>query len=131
MSIETIKKILFERIEKQRRPEFFPFNKPGDYVIGKVVYTYQSNFGDPSRDTVDITVIRALDPEEYRDKLYSLPHNAMLISGLKRENVEPDDYVMIVYDGESQTKRKFPVKIFLVAKVAEEELAQLDFQFSM
>jgi len=124
MSIENVRKVFLEKIEKQRRPEFFPFVKPGDYVIGKVVYTYQSDFGDPNREPAEITVIKAIDPEIYKEKLFSLPHNAMLTSGLKRENVEIEDYVMVVYDGEAQTKRKFPVKLFSVAKMTEEEFVQ-------
>lgn len=122
--MEEIKKIFWEKIEKQRRPEFFPFLNPGDYVIGKVVYTYKSNFGDPGREEVEVTVIKAIDPEIYKDKLFSLPNNTTLISGLKRESVEIDDYIMVLYDGETQTKRKFPVKLFLVAKMTEEEFEQ-------
>jgi len=122
--MEEIKRIFWEKIEKQRRPEFFPFLNPGDYVIGKVVYTYKSNFGDPNREEVEVTVIKAIDPEIYKDKLFSLPNNATLTSGLKRENVEIDDYIMVLYDGETQTKRKFPVKLFLVAKMTEEEFEQ-------
>jgi len=121
MSIETVRKIFFEKIEKQQRPEFFPFDKPGDYVIGKVVYTYQSNFGDPTRQAVEVTVLKALDPEKFKDKMYSLPNNAMLVTGLKREKVEIDDYVMVLYNGEARTRQKFPMKVFAIAKMTEEE----------
>ena len=125
IDIEALKKVLQERIKTQERPEFFPFEKEGDYVIGRVEYTYETNFGRENEEPVEVFVIRALDPDVFADNYYSLPNNVSLRNALERNEVKVGDFVLVTYKGETKTKSKYTAKIFLVAKISAEEAAQL------
>ena len=125
IDIKALREILQERIKTQERPEFFPFEKEGDYVIGRVEYTYETNFGRENEEPVEVFVIRALDPDVFADNYYSLPNNVSLRNALERNEVKVGDFVLVTYKGETKTKSKYTAKIFLVAKISAEEAAQL------
>ena len=125
IDIKALREILQERIKTQERPEFFPFEKEGDYVIGRVEYTYETNFGRENEEPVEVFVIRALDPNVFADNYYSLPNNVSLRNALERNEVKVGDFVLVTYKGETKTKSKYTAKIFLVAKISAEEAAQL------
>jgi len=125
IDIKALREILQERIKTQERPEFFPFEKEGDYVIGRIEYTYETNFGRENEEPVEVFVIRALDPNVFADNYYSLPNNVSLRNALERNEVKVGDFVLVTYKGETKTKSKYTAKIFLVAKISAEEAAQL------
>jgi len=100
-------------VEAKKFAPFFKFEREGDEICGRLLYTRKIRRGDDEEDTV--WVIETFDGEQY-----TLPSYAYLEAALS--DAEPGDYVKIRYAGEG---RKSRAKLFDVALLPKEEAEAL------
>jgi hypothetical protein len=104
-------------VEAKKFAPFFKFEKEGDEICGRLLYTRKIRRGDEEEDTV--WVIETFDGEQY-----TLPSYAYLEAALA--DAEPGDYVKIRYAGEGRGGRgKSRAKLFDVALLPKEEAEAL------
>ena len=104
-------------VEAKKFAPFFKFEREGDEICGKLLYTRKIRRGDDEEDTV--WVIETFDGEQY-----TLPSYAYLEAALA--DAEPGDYVKIRYAGEGRGGRgKSRAKLFDVALLPKEEAEAL------
>lgn len=104
-------------VEAKKFAPFFKFEKEGDEICGRLLYTRKIRRGDEEEDTV--WVIETFDREQY-----TLPSYAYLEAALA--DAEPGDYVKIRYAGEGRGGRgKSRAKLFDVAVLPKEEAEAL------
>jgi len=100
-------------VEAKKFAPFFKFEREGDEICGRLLYTRKIRRSDDEEDTV--WVIETFDGEQY-----TLPSYAYLEAALS--DAEPGDYVKIRYAGEG---RKSRAKLFDVALLPKEEAEAL------
>ncbi len=98
---------------------FYPFEKDGDNVAGKIINSHESQFSTQDNPQT------VYDIKTFEEEIYALPTSTVATSLYKNSNLKIGDYVKMTYKGEVKSKRGRNVKDFTLSVVDGETFEKM------